>query len=58
VWKPNRRFALLNSINTKAEAIAFKFGLIAIGCLPRRQALRLGDLLLRKFPHLAEGSDV
>jgi hypothetical protein len=34
----------------KALTIAWSLGLVAMGCLPRRHALLLGHLILRKFP--------
>jgi len=41
---------MLNILNTTAANITWSLGLAAMGCLPRRHALHLGRLLLRKFP--------
>jgi hypothetical protein len=37
-------------LHEKAVMMAWSLGVIAMGCLPRRQALRVGHLILRKFP--------
>jgi hypothetical protein len=50
VREQKRRFSMLNILNTTAANIAWSLGLAAMGCLPRRQALHFGRLLLRKFP--------
>ena len=39
-----------NILNTTAATIVFNIGLVAMGLLPRHQALRLGRALVRKFP--------
>jgi hypothetical protein len=41
---------MLNILNTAAAAIAFNLGLVAMGLLPRHQALRFGRALVRKYP--------
>jgi hypothetical protein len=34
--------------------IAFNLGLVLVGFLHRHQALRLGRVIARKYPHLAQ----
>jgi hypothetical protein len=41
---------MLNILNAAAATIAFNLGLVAMGLLPRHQALRLGRVLVRKYP--------
>jgi hypothetical protein len=45
-----RRFVMLSILNAAAATIAFNLGLVAMGLLPRHQALRLGRMLVRKYP--------
>jgi hypothetical protein len=42
---------MLNILNATVATIAFNLGLVAMGLLPRHQALRLGRVLVRKYPH-------
>jgi hypothetical protein len=44
---------MLNVLNATAATIAFNLGFVVMGLLPRHQALRLGRVLLRKYPHHA-----
>jgi hypothetical protein len=41
---------MLNALNAAAATIVFNLGLVAMGLLPRYQALRLGHVLVRKYP--------
>jgi hypothetical protein len=41
-------------LDMTAEILAQYLGLVAMGLLPRRQALRLGHLIARKYPHLVQ----
>ena len=42
---------MLNILNAVAATFAFNLGLVAMGLLPRDQALRLGRVLVQKYPH-------
>jgi len=43
-----------NILSRTAEIIAHNLGLVAMGLLPRHQALRLGHVIARKYPHLVQ----
>ena len=42
---------MLNILNAVAATFALNLGLVAMGLLPRDQALRLGRVLVQKYPH-------